>query len=350
MKYRFSLYCNLPNDSYDGSDFVGVVSDIGRYADQYGYEGILFHFNHRMMDPFILGSQIIQNTRRLSPIIAVQPPYASPVSTAKMIQGIAYLYGRKVVLNMITGAAPRELEHIHEQLDHDQRYARLAEFIEALKLMLRSDDTVTYEGSHYRYTNLELKPVLPPALMPEFFVAGASAASTNLAVSHADVFITHPEPAELFEEHFAEKLKPSGIKIGIKIGVIARETREAAWEIAKDRYPQSSRGKIITRMKIKSESEWLRQMALLGTDSEQYDQVYWMGGFNSGVANNPILVGSYQDVAEYMERYLQSGVSVVIAAGIYSEDDFAHANEVFRNIRAEEQPDAEDSLKPRLTL
>jgi alkanesulfonate monooxygenase len=333
MKYHFRLFCNLPNFDSDLANFLQTILNIAVHADIYGYEGILFHFNHLMLDPFILGSWIIQNTKKISPIIAVQPNYSTPVATAKMVQSLSYLYGRKVVLNMITGAAKNELEQVYESLDHDQRYLRLSEYIQVLKMAFSSNQPLNFNGEYYKYKDLKVSPGISTELIPDFFIAGSSSASTNVAFNHADVYITHPEPVDLYRNSVSNNLDHSKIKAGIKIGIIARETKEEAWEIARSRYPQNSRGKIITGMKKKSESNWLKQMAVLGTEAEHYDDVYWMGGFNSGLANNPILVGSIEEVTAYMIKYFEAGVSVVIVAGLNTEDDFKFTDKVFKDIK-----------------
>jgi alkanesulfonate monooxygenase len=335
VKYWFNLYCNLPNLSFDDVDFFQVLSQIAECADLFGFLGILLHFNHKMLDPFILASWIIQRTKRISPIIAVLPNYSSPVATAKKIQSLSHLYKRKVILNMITGAAKSELEQVNETLSHDDRYVRLAEYTDVLKRILRAKEPLFFRGDFYQFNGLQVDPGISSDLYPDFFVAGSSSAGTSTALSHADVFITHPEPVDTYKHHFAQMLGYSHIKAGIKIGIIARPTSEEAWEAAQERYPPHARGDIITKMKIKSESDWLRQMALLGLEAKTYDGVYWMGGFTSGAANNPILVGSYEEVTAYIVKYLEAGVSEIIVAGLNNLTDFEHAHYVFKDIKLE---------------
>jgi alkanesulfonate monooxygenase len=44
-------------------------------------------------------------------------------------------------------------------------------------------------------------------------------------------------------------------------------------------------------------------------------------------------VGSYGKVADYLERYLDLGVSTVILAGGFGEEDFEHASVVIGALR-----------------
>jgi len=47
-------------------------------------------------------------------------------------------------------------------------------------------------------------------------------------------------------------------------------------------------------------------MALLAAEADVHDEVYWTGLFSTGRTGAPLLVGSYDQVAAYVERYLAS--------------------------------------------
>ena len=55
-----------------------------------------------------------------------------------------------------------------------ERYSRLGEFILIVRQLLASTRPVTFQGKYYATNNLQLRPGLPPALMPEFLIAGQS--------------------------------------------------------------------------------------------------------------------------------------------------------------------------------
>ncbi|MEW9700037.1 LLM class flavin-dependent oxidoreductase [Paenibacillus sp. SI8] len=323
------LYCNLPNIQYEAPGSFEIIRNISQYAEKYNFEGVLLHFNHHMLDPLILATFIIQHTEKLKPIVAVQPYYQSPLSVAKMIQSIAFLYNRKIILNVITGAAKSELEHVSDPLDHDERYLRSAEYMDVLRKLLRNEERTSYNGKYYHYRSIDLKPDIDQRLTPQIFVAGSSSASVQTALQHADTFITHPEPIHQFEQNYSEILNNHRIRKAIKVGIIARENKNEAWEIARNRFNPDTLGRLSILAKTNSESIWLQNLAKLGVHSEEYDDVFWMGGFISGKANHPLFVGSYQDVAQYVAKYVKSGISECIVGGLETESDFAHTLEVF---------------------
>src|SRR2546421_440339 len=61
------------------------------------------------------------------------------------------------------------------------RYVRLGEFIALMRQLLASPRPATFEGRFYRASNLQLRPRLPPELMPEFLVAGQSEPAQRVA-------------------------------------------------------------------------------------------------------------------------------------------------------------------------
>ncbi|MDN4080992.1 LLM class flavin-dependent oxidoreductase [Paenibacillus polymyxa] len=335
MKYQFEVFCNVSNINYSqSSQYINQVQQIITTAEKYNYDGSLFHFNHLMVDPFILASNILQHTNNFVPIIAALPSYNSPVATVKKVQSLTYIYGKKVNLNMITGAAKHELEQISDLLEHPSRYQRLQEYIEVVKLLLESDEPIDYKGTYYNYNKLHLGTPVPKHLMPDIYVAGSSDAAIQLAGKLAQVAMTHPGPIEHFKQNFLSKINHPSLKVGIEIGIITRKTSAEAWEVARQLYPQSFLGMLHTKVKLNSESTWLRQMAELGLSSETHDDVFWMGAFTSGGQNNPLLVGSYEDVAAYFEKYLQLGVNVIILTELRSADEFEHVDQVMKLVRS----------------
>ncbi|WP_051776051.1 LLM class flavin-dependent oxidoreductase [Paenibacillus tyrfis] len=334
MKFDFDLYCNVSNFNVgNSSEYIKELLDVISTAEQYRYKGALFHFNHLMLDPFIVASLVLQNTTNFQPIIAALPNYMNPVAAVKKMQSIYAIYGKTVNFNMITGAAKNELEQLSDHIGHSERYRRLEEYIEVVKLLLRSEEPVNFSGSYYNYNRLNLGPALPKRYWPEIYIAGSSEASINVGQKLADVLITHPGPVQYYKEHYVDKISNPVIKKGIEIGIITRETSVEAWDVANCLYPQNFIGVLHTKMKLMSQSSWLRQMAELGVASETHDGVFWLGAFISGLAHNPILVGSYDEVAAYMREYLKLGVNVIILTDLRSPFEFEHVDQVLKQVR-----------------
>ncbi|MDU6243527.1 MAG: LLM class flavin-dependent oxidoreductase, partial [Bradyrhizobium sp.] len=120
-------------------DHVDQLLRLARFSDDSGLTGILlFAGNDTVVEPWPMAQHIVANTQRCSPLIAVNPAYMHPFTVAKFVSSLALLHGRKVFLNMITGAAMSDLQSLGETLSHDDRYARLGEFVHVVRQLLTS--------------------------------------------------------------------------------------------------------------------------------------------------------------------------------------------------------------------
>jgi alkanesulfonate monooxygenase len=329
-EFEFDLYAQAPTTEPD--EALAALADTARLAERHGYAGMLLHHNHRIHDPWVLATALIGLTERLVPLVALQPYSIPPMTAANMVHTLAELYQRRVDINLIAGASPGELRQVNDPTPHDERYARATEYMQVLRGLLSSRRPLDFAGRHYRYDRLEMETFVDPALRPRVFVAGSSPAGRAAAAAISDVTITHPEPIDAFETGFAKELPP-GLRFGIRIGLLARPTAAEAWEEARERYPVDRGGLIATRMKLKSESRWSRQLAVVATAGETHDDVYWTGAFTTGKVSFPLLVGDYARVRDYVARYLAAGVSTVLVGNVMSADDFHHAGLVFDRLR-----------------
>ncbi|WP_103341337.1 LLM class flavin-dependent oxidoreductase [Amycolatopsis sp. CA-126428] len=73
---------------------------------------------------------------------------------------IAQLHGRRVALNLITGAALNELRSVGDTLRHEDRYARLQDYV-GLLLRLLDGEPVTWNGRFYHAVDLQLATRCP---------------------------------------------------------------------------------------------------------------------------------------------------------------------------------------------
>lgn len=323
MDQSFDFYTTAPRLDAQSGDIDKLRAHF-RLADESGFSGSLIFHGHNTLDPWVVASVLLEHTERLVPLVAVQPNAHPPHTAAKTLASLARLHDRRVDINLVTGAAANELAQIGDITDHDGRYRRLEEFAEVLGAFIESDRPVHHEGQCYEYHGAQLYTRLDERLRPRRFVAGSSGANHALAAKLAATSVTHPVPASQFTAAVADSASP----IGIRIGVLARPSAAAAQAEAERRYTHSREGVIRTLRRTRSASVWARDIAELALAQETYDEVYWTTAFRSGTASYPVLVGAYDEVGAYLRRYLESGVSSVIVAGMQTEDDFRHFDQV----------------------
>lgn len=326
MEFKFRVFTDLPSHKNLQLD---QIINVAKLAENYHYDGVLIYFNHQTIDPIVLNSLVLQHTSKLIPLIAVQPYYISPIQMARVIESSSLLFNRKLYLNMVTGADPSELNQMQNNLKHADRYKRVVEYIEVLKSLLMSDKKITYKGEYYDLNHFPPCKV-PSESLPKIFLSGSSAASIEASFQIADVAVSHPEPVELFGTSPIMELRGRS-DIGIRIGIITRETKEEAWRVARSRFKVDPKSLVAARMKLRSESTWNKTLAGLALNAETYDEVYWLGSYLSGEAA-PALVGDYNSVSAYLEKYLDLGVNTLLIDP-WIEEDFFHIDKVFNHFK-----------------
>src|SRR5262249_49848014 len=150
--------------------------------------------DNTLLDPWLVAHLIVQNTKSLCPLVAVQPVYTHPYTVAKLVSTIAYLFGRRVYLNMVAGGFKNDLIALGDPTPHDARYARLVEYTTIIQRLLESRKPITFEGQFYSVRGLALNPPVPPELYPRFLISGSSEAGRQAAMQIGAIPVKYPEP------------------------------------------------------------------------------------------------------------------------------------------------------------
>ncbi|HEY2384641.1 MAG TPA: LLM class flavin-dependent oxidoreductase [Terriglobia bacterium] len=300
------IFSTCPQSSdHSHSAYLKKVIDVARWSEAHGCEGILVYTDNRIADPWLVSQIIIENTERLSPLVAVQPIYLHPYSVAKMVSSLGFLYRRRIYLNMVAGGFVNDLSSLNDTTPHDRRYDRLIEYAQIIKKLCASGTPVSFEGEFYTISNAKLGPPPSPDLEPRFLVSGSSEAGLSAAKAIGATAVKYPKPTS--EEAEAPA---GGSETGIRIGIIARASEAEAWRVAMERFPETRKGQITHELAIKSsDSKWHEQLSKL---AESPETPYWLGPFQNYKTFCPYLVGAYDRVAEEVSRYLELGYGTFI--------------------------------------
>lgn len=320
------LYSTCPQSKdIAAADYGRTVADHSRWSEEAGCTGMLIYTDNGLVDPWQVAQTAIAATERLAPLVAVQPIYMHPYWVAKQIASIAALHGRRVALNMLAGGFKNDLIALGDDTPHDDRYRRTTEYTTIVRSLLEGGP-VTFEGRYYRVSNLSLAPSLPRELRPEILISGSSDAGIQAARDIGAVAIRYPKPAE--QEVGAEDL--SGLSCGVRVGIVAREDAAEAWRVAAERFPATRQGAIRHALAMKvSDSAWHRQLSDLDERPAGPDSPYWLGPFQNYKTFCPYLVGSHEEVAAELARYLRKGHRTVILDIVPDAAEFAHIRTAF---------------------
>ena len=314
-----------PSNGLQPDCYREQVIRIAQWTEAAGWEGILVYTDNGLVDPWLVSQLIIAHTKRLSPLVAVQPVYMHPYSVAKLVTSFAFLYGRRVYLNMVAGGFKNDLNALNDPTPHDERYDRLVEYTSLVMDLLKGGAPVTRAG-RYGVTNLKLSPPLPAQLLPGVFVSGSSAAGVDAARKLGATAVRYPKPAAEYAAGTAIEEAASGVRLGI----IAREESDAAWRVACGRFPEDRRGQVTHQLAMKtSDSQWHSQLSDLGRTGYRDENPYWLVPFENYKTFCPYLVGSYERVADELAHYMAVGHRTFILDVPASVEELAHIRTAF---------------------
>jgi len=320
------IFSTCPQSSHvSRADYFKRIVDVSRWSERYGCIGMLVYTDNSLVDPWLVSQVILENTNALSPLVAIQPIYMHPYAAAKMVATLAYLYHRRIYLNMLAGGFRNDLLALNDETPHDRRYDRTTEYTKIIRLLLGSPNAATFRGEFYAIDKLKMTPPLPAELFPGILISGSSAAGQAAARAMGATAVKYPRPPGEYEgDPLGEHLGS-----GVRVGVVARPHEEDAWRIARARFPEDRQGELAHQLAMKtSDSVWHKQLSDLGKTLE--DNPYWLVPFQHYKTFCPYLVGSYERVAHELARYIALGFRTFILDIPTSEEDLYHASVVFR--------------------
>jgi len=321
------IYSTCPQSlGFDRGSYAQEVKKVARWSERCGCTGILVYTDNSLVDPWLVSQIILERTKKLTPLIAVQPVYMHPYSVAKMVASFGYLYHRRICLNMVAGGFKNDLAALSDSTPHDKRYERLTEYATIINLLLSSTAPVTFHGEFYGIDQLRMTPPLSPELLPEIFISGSSEAGLNTAKRLGATAVKYPRPASECEtERVTDDLKS-----GIRVGIVTRETEDEAWEIAEERFPEDRKGELTHQLAMKvSDSLWHKQLSDTANKTRAMRNTYWLRPFEQYKTFCPYLVGSYELVARELSRYISLGYRTFILDIPATEEELQHATAAF---------------------
>jgi alkanesulfonate monooxygenase len=237
-------------------------------------------------------------TSHIELIGAIKPLLINPLLFAKISANIADIADGRLAVNLVSGWFLPELEGLGlDPLDHDDRYAYSAEWLEIV--------TALWAGKQVPIGGRCGQPALirpTPTATPTLYVGGESEPARVLAAERADVFFINGRPlaetVEVIEDLRARPRDRDPLRFGLSAFVIARETEAEA--TAELEYLQSL---------VDAES---RSEISGGTDPKTQMYKVLSGtrrvGSNGGTLAG--LVGSYEQVIDRIRAFHDAGVEL----------------------------------------
>jgi alkanesulfonate monooxygenase len=325
---KLQLFSTCPQSKdFPRETYLQEVINVSQWSEAAGCAGMLVYTDNGLADPWLVSQKVLENTKTLAPLVAVQPIYMHPYTAAKMVSTLGLLHNRRIYLNMLAGGFKNDLITLGDDTPHDERYIRTTEYTLILKGLLEANSPFTYEGKYYNVKNVKMTPTLPKELIPGILISGSSDAGVAASRAIGASAIKYPKPPG------EEVRQDEPIAPGVRLGIIARDTNDEAWTVAYERFPEDRKGQIAHTLAMKvSDSSWHKQLSQLGEQPVSEENPYWLGPFHNYKTFCPYLVGSYERVAKELENYVNLGFEIFILDIPPSFEELQHIRKVFDSV------------------
>lgn len=310
-----------PNDRQQNTQLADDMRQVLAEVDQLSLRHTLFTVGHKRLDPWVLAQSAMAQSERASPLIAVNPLLQHPLAVAKKLTTLATLEPRPLALNLVSGSFLREQRALRDTADFTARSERLLDFYTCLRKLLASSGTLTHEGAHFPLNNCEFFP--PYSGLPvRFFISGSLPAHAPV---HDDTY-------------FVRTLKPLSKatpaqhpRSGLLLGLCARPSTAEARQALDALYPNDPMGQRLHEMSMALDptpwTRWLKEHL----ESGAQDPFYCLKPLKNFWSPAPFVVGSYEEVAQVLARYVELNHQFFILD--YKHSETSHVQRVLQLFR-----------------
>ncbi|MBF6328285.1 LLM class flavin-dependent oxidoreductase [Nocardia transvalensis] len=298
-------------------DFDGIV-DFAQEADELGVPSLLMGIAHYMPDPLPMIGALVRETERVTFILAYRPGLLSPTLFTQVVNTISWMSNGRIALNLVAGISPAEQAYYGDYVAHDGRYARTQEFLDICHRFWRGEKPLSYEGDHYVIKEADLGLGYLGGGRPTIYLSGASGIAQETATMYSDCWLRYGDTPEGIATA-ARPVLDKGTRVGIRMHVLARETRAQALAdlAAMQENPDEAHRAWVEQFVAAADSEAVKTSFRLAAqaDNDWLSPMIYSGfvPYRGGPAL--CVVGSYQEVADYLYSYKAAGVSEFIFSG-----------------------------------
>jgi len=330
---EISVFSVLPRNEETQEYFSADIKPFIRLSEKHHYTGmLLFQSNRGNIEPWVFAQELLCNSTTLQPFIAVNPVYMHPFTVAKKILTLVGFYNRKVCLNFITGTAKSDLFSLDDAVTHDERYERLIEYITIIDILLKSKKPVSFNGRFFTITDLQLSAHIDENLLPEYFIAGSSAGAEKTLSLFNCTGLKMAKPLTDLKE--TTLLPPKNL--GVHFGIITRENTAEAEKALKELYPENKMLEEVQQLSMENtDAQWKKEMMEQQEQQAGEDAAYCLIPFKNFHADCPFFIGSYQQIANVIKRYIYFGYTSFVIEIPGNEAEFEHIEKAFSTAQSD---------------
>lgn len=259
-------------------------------------------------------------------IAAVHPGLWQPGVLAKWVATADHLSNGRAAVNVVSGWFKDEFTKLGEPwLEHDERYRRSAEFIQALRAIW-TEEHANLAGDFYRLRDFSLKPKplsLPGRPHPEIFQGGNSTAARYNGGRYSDWYFSNGNDFDGVSQQLADLRRiaadagrTDGPRFGLNGFVIVRDTEAEAREQLREIVAKADTPAVEGfRTAVKQAGASTSDRRGMWADSSFEDLVQYNDGFRTQ------LIGTAEQVAERIVEYRKLGVDLILTAFLHFQEE-----------------------------
>ncbi len=256
------------------------------------------------LDAWSTAAAIAAVTTTQELMVAVRPNFHQPALFAKAAANIDRISGGRLSLNVVSSWWADEARQYGLQFDqHDDRYARTAEWLEVVK-GLWTEERLDFTGRFYRTESAICAP--KPLKLPLLYAGGESEAAKSMIAGRCDAYVMHGDPADAIAPKIADMKARRAAAGGspMTFGM-------AAYAIVRDSEAEAKRelARILEVRELPSGyanfDQWLS-----GTQLERELKIQEYSVSNRGL--RPNLIGTPEQVRERIEELEVAGLDLLL--------------------------------------
>jgi alkanesulfonate monooxygenase len=307
---------------------TAYITRFVRAHEAAGFDTGLVGYGATSPDGFAIASHALHVTEKFRVLIAHRPGFAQPTLVARQLATLDNLTGGgRVAMHFITGGDEADQRRDGDFVPHDDRYRRTAEYMGVIRRTLTADEPFDHEGEFYRFEGAysTVKPATEAGI-PLYF-GGASGPALEAGAKNADTYMLWGEPLAGIAERIAQIREVSAQyrrspRFSISLRPILGQTEDEAWARAQeigDRTQERVNGRDFSAPGVRrnQSSVGAARLRAFAAEGDVLDERLWMrvARLTGSGGNSTALVGTAEQVADALLKYIQLGISTVLIRG-----------------------------------